>query len=61
MAQAVSRRPLNAEDQVRAWVSPCRICGKQSDTGIGFSLISSVLPRQYHSTVVLHNHILPEE
>jgi hypothetical protein len=37
MAQAVSRRPLNAEDRVRCQVSPCEICGGQSGTGTGFS------------------------
>jgi hypothetical protein len=36
MAQAVSRRPLT-EARFRSWVSPCRICGGQSGTGIGFS------------------------
>jgi hypothetical protein len=35
MAQAVSRRPLTAEDRVRARVNPCGICGGQSDTGTG--------------------------
>jgi hypothetical protein len=44
MAQGVSRRPLNTEDRVRAWVSPCEICGGQSGTGIGFSPSSSGLP-----------------
>jgi hypothetical protein len=37
MAQAVSRRPLTAEAWVRSQVSPCEICGGQSDTGTGFS------------------------
>jgi hypothetical protein len=27
IAQAVSHRPLTAEALVRAWVSPCGICG----------------------------------
>jgi hypothetical protein len=53
MAQAVSRRPLT----LRAQVNPCGICGGQNDTGTGFSLISSVLSCQYHSTVALRNHI----
>jgi hypothetical protein len=56
MAQAVSRRPLTAESQVRARVNPCGICGGQSGTGTGFSQSSSVLLCQYHSTVVLHTH-----
>jgi hypothetical protein len=58
MAQAVSRRPLTAEAGVRALVNPCGICGGQSGTGIGFSPSSSVLPCQYHSTVVLKTHII---
>jgi hypothetical protein len=46
MCQAVSRRPLTAE----ARVSPCGICGGQSGTGTGFSLIISGFPCQFHST-----------
>jgi hypothetical protein len=57
MAQAVSRRPLTAETQVRDRVSPCRICGGQSGTGTGFSPSASVSSCQYHSTVDLHTHI----
>jgi hypothetical protein len=53
MAQAVSRRPLIAEAQIRARVNPCGICGGQSGTGTGFSQSSSVFPCQYHSTVAL--------
>jgi hypothetical protein len=37
MAQEVSRRPLTAEARVYARISPCEICGGQSDTGTGFS------------------------
>jgi hypothetical protein len=44
MAQAVSGRPVTAEDLVRVRVSPCGICGVQSDTGTGFSPSSSVFP-----------------
>jgi hypothetical protein len=51
MAQAVSRRPLTAESRVNPR-------GGQSGTGTGFSATSSVLLRQYHSTVVLHSHII---
>jgi hypothetical protein len=37
VAQAVSRRPLNAEVLVRSQASPCKICGGKSGTVIGFS------------------------
>jgi hypothetical protein len=49
MAQAVSRRPLTAEDRVRSRVGPCGICGGQSGTGIGVSPSTSVFPCQFHS------------
>ena len=55
MAQAVSRRPLTAEAWVRSRVSPCRICGRQSGTGTGFSPSTSVFRCQFHPTgVPLH-------
>jgi hypothetical protein len=50
MAQAVSRRPLTAEAQVRSRVGLCGINGGQSGTGTGFSPSTSVLPCQFHST-----------
>jgi hypothetical protein len=37
MAQAVIRRPANAEARVRSRVGPCGIYGVQNDTGTGFS------------------------
>jgi hypothetical protein len=49
MAQAVSRRPVNAEAWVCDWVSPYGISGEESDKwqvfseNLGFSC-------QYHST-----------
>jgi hypothetical protein len=59
MAQAVSHWPLTTETCVCTQVSPYVTCGGQSDTGTGFSLSSLIFPSQYHSTVVLHAHILP--
>jgi hypothetical protein len=47
MAQVVSRQPLTAEARVRVRVNPRGICGGQSGTGTGFSLISLVFPYQY--------------
>jgi hypothetical protein len=50
MAQAVSSRPLTAEALVPSRVSPCGICGGQSDTGTGFSPSTSVVSCQFYST-----------
>jgi hypothetical protein len=50
MAQAVSRWPLTAEARVRSQVSPCGICGGQSDPGTDFFLEYFGFPRQLHST-----------
>jgi hypothetical protein len=33
MAQAVTRRPLTAEAQIRAWFNRCVLCGGKSGTG----------------------------
>jgi hypothetical protein len=57
MAQAVSRRPIMAKDRVRARVSPCRICGGQSDTGTDFSPSYSDFACQYVSTMAVHIRI----
>jgi hypothetical protein len=60
MDQAVSRRDLNAETQVRAQVSPCGICGGQSVTGTSFSRSSSIYHcRHHHSIMAVHDHISP--
>jgi hypothetical protein len=56
MAQEVRCRPLTLETLLRAWGSPCGICGEQSGTGMGFSPNLFGLPCSYHSTVVLHTH-----
>ena len=50
MDQAVSRRPVTAEDLVRSKVSACEICGIQSGSGTGFSHMTSFFPYQYRST-----------
>jgi hypothetical protein len=52
---------FTAELLVCALVSLCGICGGQSGTGTGFSFSSSVFPRQYHSTMVLHSHHVGDE
>jgi hypothetical protein len=57
MTRAVSRRPLTAVARFRTRVNPCGICVGQSGTGTGFSPSSSVLPCQYHTTVVLRTHL----
>jgi hypothetical protein len=50
MAQAVSRRPLIAENRLRSRVSVCVICGGQSGTGTSFSPSTLVFPCQFLST-----------
>jgi hypothetical protein len=57
MAQAVSRRPLTAQAELRARVSPCEVCGGKSGIGTGFSPSPLVFSSQYHSTVALRTHI----
>jgi hypothetical protein len=59
MAQAVSHWFLTAEARVHVHISPCVICGGQSDTGTGFIYDFSVFSYQYHSTVALRAHISP--
>jgi hypothetical protein len=49
----LNHRPLTAEVRVRSRVSPCGICGGQSDTGTGFSPSTSVFPCKFHSTGAL--------
>jgi len=60
MAQAVRRRPLTAEAQVRSQVSPCDIGGGRSGTRTGFSFSTLCFPCQYHCTNAashLHLHV----
>lgn len=49
IAQAAIR-PLTANVRVPVPVNTREICGGQIGTGAGFSLITSVSSRQYHST-----------
>jgi hypothetical protein len=49
MAQAVSRRPLTEEAQVRSPVSPCGICDGRIGSGTGFSATISVFSCQFHT------------
>jgi hypothetical protein len=57
MAQAVSRRPLTAEDRVRVRLSPCDIYGGHRCTGTGFSPTSSVFPLRCRFTVTINSYI----
>jgi hypothetical protein len=54
MAQAVSQRPFTVEAQVRSRVSPCGICGGQSGTGTGFSLVLWFFPVSFIPPVLYY-------
>jgi hypothetical protein len=60
MAQVGSRRPLNVEARFRFRISPCEICGGQSDTGtvLQFAPVS-IIPPTVH-THFIYVLILPE-
>jgi hypothetical protein len=49
MIRAVSQ-PFTAEASVRSQVSPCHICGGQSEIWIGLPRSTTVLPSQYNSS-----------
>jgi hypothetical protein len=49
MAQAINRRFLTAEAQVRSHGSPYGTCGGQCGTGTGFAPRPSIFTCQYHS------------
>jgi hypothetical protein len=51
VAQAVSRRLVNADARVRFQSSPCGIFGVGSGTGRDVSQASSVFAFQYYSTI----------
>jgi len=53
MVQTVSCWLVTAEARLQSQGSPCGICGGQINTGKRFSLSTSGLPSQYHSTVAL--------
>jgi hypothetical protein len=57
MVQMVSHRPLTSDARVRARVSPCGICGRQSGSRTWFSPRSSVFHCQYHSAVTTYSYI----
>ena len=58
MAQAVSRRPLSAEVQVRSQNNPRGICGGQSDGRTGFCPSTSISPgsMMLHTLSLTHYH-----
>jgi hypothetical protein len=58
ITQAVSRRLLTAEADVRALVDSCGIYGGQSGNGTCFSPSCLILPCQYHSAVSLNTYTM---
>ena len=56
MAQAVGHRPPTMRAQVQSQATPHGICGKQSNTGMGF-LKELWLSHHYNSTNALHSLI----
>jgi len=58
MVQAVSCWPVTAEAGLHCQASPCGICGGQISTGTRFSLSTSCLFTQYHSTFAVYLLIL---
>jgi hypothetical protein len=50
MAQVFNCWPVNTEPSAGSHTCPSEICGGQSGTVTGFSLSTSVVPCQYHST-----------
>jgi hypothetical protein len=61
MAPTDNRRPPTMEAWVFTRVSPCRICGGQSDTGTGLLKEFFGFPRRYHSIRAPHTHHVVEE
>jgi hypothetical protein len=56
VALLVTVHRFTAEARVRSWVSPCGICGGQSDTGTGFfSPSTSVFPVNFIPPVLHYN------
>ena len=53
MAQAVSRRPLNAETLVQSQVSPYEVCSRQSGTGADFFPVN-IIPPMFRTPLHLH-------
>jgi hypothetical protein len=56
MSQAVSPWPLAAEVHFGILISPCLICGGQSDIGTCLSSSFCFLPSEYNSIVSVHTH-----
>lgn len=54
MVQAVSCWPVTAETGLHAQASPCGIYGGQISIGTRFSISTSCLSSQYHSTFAVY-------
>jgi len=56
MVQVINHCPLTTQAQVKAYTSPCRVCGGQSGTWTSFSQSALLFPCHYHATSAPHSY-----
>ena len=57
MVQAVGHWSVTADARFQSHASPCRICGGQSDTGLGVSPSTPAYPYQYNFSMLIDSHV----